>query len=451
MRRKSEQLRASKALLATSAWLAHKDIEQKNQTPTSDVWHSADTLAASITGLRSAVGLLTHHDSQTGTMGPGCGNGDASQKQRSILQSLWGSSDVTSTPNYAMHPTDALSKASALLMETNSEVDAASCPYLPMGEFGNAGAIDADYEYRLEQGWHTLAPSVSKAAYSLLHSSGQNVDRADSKSRNQNSSSAQRINANDTNSTSMLEMDAAKLSEAILTSGMGRISIFNPLGWTLKKWISVKVPDGQYKVSHINENVEQDRPVLFDVMPTGALECASSHKKICNRAERWRTVPTQYDGKYTQVELYIRVEVPALGMENFLLERTSDESAVYTISAYGGAENDTEKINTTATDIASGGVSISNHFYKLIFRKSTGLLHGILDNRERSFMSVSQNLREYESYSAFENYTSANGWSLGYTGARSGSYLMHPSTARPTTISHAYRIPKIFVVSSQSG
>ena len=423
MRRKSEQLRASKALLATAAW--QQGIEQVGGSPEEQQpWHSAERLNSAISGLRSSVGLLTHHDSQTGTMGPGCGNGDTSHERRRVVHGLWGASDASSTSNFLMSADDALD---AVRLD-RSESDSDTCPYLPMGAFGNAGAVDADYEYRLEEGWRALAPTVSQAAYDLLTS---------------NTSA-------DTTKASHLEMDSQQLRDNLLSDGTGTVTVFNPLGWTLNRWVAVEVPEGKYSV-RLSGSDDEATPVLFDMMPAGALDCASSHHHICEKAQQRRGYSAANTGRSAGDEavanavMYIRVEVPPLGLQTFTLEYHRYQPVNFTtVPVPSGLEED-----------ASSNIAFGNHFFRLVFSSTSGKLKAIRDltqsSRHDGRVAVTQSLYEYDSFSAFDNYSSPDGWNLGYTGARSGSYLLHSNSASPGSITDAFDRPTLSFVSSEAG
>eukprot|EP00750_Incisomonas_marina_P028645 INCI6800.1.p1 GENE.INCI6800.1~~INCI6800.1.p1 ORF type:complete len:1386 (+),score=235.40 INCI6800.1:180-4337(+) len=426
MRRKSEQLRASKALLATAAWSkASRDLTEGARF-SADAWHSPSRLQHAITGLRSAVGLLTHHDSQTGTMGPGCGNGDTAAARQTITNSIWSASDAASTPNFQMSLEDAIKLVNERSTSSETGSDSATCPFLPMGDAGNAGAIDADYEFRLEEGWRELAPIVSQAAHDLL-TSGTSATGSNT-------------------SAPSLEMDASSLRARLLETGSGTVTVFNPLGWTLHRWVPISVPEGKYSVSCGSD------PVLFDMMPAGALDCATSHRGVCAAAQK-RRQPTpgniraqsaDDESQVADVVMYVRVAVPPLGLQTLTLNYLGHEPIAYTVNQFSTNED----ISATSKRY------ITNAFVTVAFDTNTNSLLFIRDRTTTAKLGrvkMTQSLHEYESFSAWDNYTSSDGWSLGYTGARSGSYLLHTSSATPGAITDAYSKPTLDIVVSQAG
>ena len=69
-----------------------------------------------------------------------------------------------------------------------------------------------------------------------------------------------------------------------------------------------------------------------------------------------------------------------------------------------------------------------------------GVILSVVRSREHifPFSDMFVSFVQYTSFSAFANYTSGEGaneqWDLGYTGARSGSYLLHPSDDTPLPV-----------------
>lgn len=339
-RNHGQRLRAAESLLAQSACKHSLRSEQ-----------SVKALSA-VGPLRSAVGLLPHHDAISGTMGPGCGNS-------------W--------------------------VGTSHD----SCPALPMGNPANYGAVANDYLQRLNSGWQNMSIALEDAAAALLSSEG-------------------------------FGLDAQQFFSALEQGQTASAAIFNPLGTRLERWVDLHVP-----VNHVAYEVRQNGKHVPSELLSATPRC-SDYKTECEHQS------TDQKG----LSLYVRVSVPPQGFQVL---------SVYPL----GSSNTTDhscKI-PVAHRVRNGQISVTTPLWSVQF--NDGKASTITDRAAGTTMQISEQLAAYSSYSAYKNYssTSSSGnttttsWSLGYTGARSGSYLLHPGQPEPKLLAH----PRLSVLKGCNG
>ena len=197
---------------------------------------------AAFLDLRAAVGLLPHHDAVAGTMGPGCGN-----------TGEWGE----------------------------------TCSSLPMGAPGQRGAVADEYARRLSEGLERLRPLIDGAATALLRAGArQAAAPSDSSSDGSSDSSSDSDvpSSEPANRTATAEgaaaagsgndavsSDAAEFLSRLRAGRAARLVLYNPLGWTLRRWVAVPVPAG-LDGAHVRDAHTQ-RTVPSDLLPAGALLC----------------------------------------------------------------------------------------------------------------------------------------------------------------------------------
>lgn len=319
-----------------------------------------------VSTLRSAVGLLPHHDAVSGTMGPGCGN-----------DPKLGFSNIS------------------------------QCASLPMGSLGNEGAVSGDYSKRLLNGMQAVHSQTARAAKALLGEA----------------------------SSPRLDTDSAAFKNALSAGKSGTVVASNSLGWDVERWVSVEVPSG-VRAADVAES-GSDRMLPAEVMPGGSLQCRNGLERVCAMAERINAYPAsdanddvvRSAGAPSNV-LYFLAKIPALGVASFTVTPRRGDLA----------EPRTCPGNETVT--------VSNRFFSLRFEG--GALAEYEDKVGGVTIPLRQELQAYTSFSAQVNQTSGSGksasWSLTYTGARSGSYLLHPSKGAPARVSDAYPSPRIEVV-----
>ena len=350
-------------------------------TPDTAALSLRQQLREQVTPLQHAVGLLPHHDSVTGTMGPGCGN------------SLPGANPDKCN-----------------LGQT-------------MGAANNAGAVDADYEKYLAEGWKQATPAVEAAANTLLKQ-----DKAD------------------------FSVDSTDFDATLAAGKPAALAVSNSLGWQTKRWVRLLLPEtwraGQ-KVAVAAVGIGNADGVEAEVMPGGALACAdpaAAPKECAPTAARGAShfgMSHDSDAAAERDEsrfvLWFRATIPPLGIAQYIV--TPGPASADDEARFAPLVQDVTLDTLDAS--ANGTLKVSSRFFELEFDVASASLSRVRDLTGNVDVDVAQSLQQYTSFHAESNDTSvavgndgtkSKSWSLNYLGARSGSYLLHPSAGAPDAL-----------------
>eukprot|EP00466_Bigelowiella_natans_P018245 jgi/Bigna1/78050/fgenesh1_pg.52_\ len=371
-RKASRELRSGSQLLSIAALAKLEADGEQLQKPIGAV------MASSVHTLRSAVGLVPHHDALSGTMGSGCGN-DPKLGYKNI----------------------------------------STCAALPMGTLGDAGAVANDYADRMLSGAAMVAKQTEAAAAYILDPESKNKSKEEKLS---------------------LSVDPEHFFAALKEGRGASAAVHNPLAWKVVSWVRVDVPTSM-KSARVQDSLGAEVP--SDILPGGALECIGDEriKAMCRLAATEQGLARGETAKNSRGDdgdgansLYFRAEMPALGV------------AIFNVLP---SEQDTAAAAAAASVEQQPDAVIESQYFSLKFLG--GVLRSMKDLSTGIEMQMEQTMAEYKSFASVKNVTSpsaggANSWTLTYTGSRSGSYLLHPSTLSPGGVAGAFKTPKMEVV-----
>lgn len=185
-----------------------------------------------------------------------------------------------------------------------------------------------------------------------------------------------------------LSFDVGKAMANVTASQSVAITVFNPLSWTLRRFVSVPA----YRAAgYAVIEAATGKTVASDVLP--ALLSSRGPCQVpgtCGAA----TVEAPF-------ELHFAVNVPPLG------------SAVYVVSLMpGDADADARP---SRSDITSGPLFIANSQLRLDFDSTTGLLARVTNRRNNATIACVQNFYEYISVGSFH-----------HKNVSAGAYILHP-------------------------
>lgn len=286
------------------------------------------------------------------------------------------------------------------------------CSNLPMGTLGNTGEVAEDYAEQLLRTKESANAFRGTIAEQLLRDGA---------------------NKNSTATTNVFDAFASCEEQTVT------VTVQNTLAWRAPSWLHVRVPTC---VLAVRVQGPGGKAVRADLLPGGALDCAEPLQHVCEQAKR-----TEKSGALKKHNmLYFRSDAPPLGLASYTIDLVSS-----TANSWRGVASLADVSVTSYAERES--VNVTNVFFQMSFcagRLSAMYLHNLdAGDAAPTYLPVRQSLSEYSSYSKQVNMSDTSGWSWVYAGARSGSYLLHPSAATPGPVSGAYEHPLLSVVSGK--